>query len=54
MKSKLIQTKFKIFKNVVKLLLDFPNYAKPITPYENRMLRACTKGKVQNYIYEVL
>ena len=54
MKSKLVQTKFKIFKNLVKLLLDFPNYAKPITPYENRMLRACSKGKVQNYIYEVL
>ena len=54
MKSKLVQTKFKIFKNLVKILLDFSNYAKPITPYENRMLRAYTKGKVQNYIYEVL
>ena len=54
MKRKLVQTKFKIFKNVVKLLLNFPNYAQPITPYENRMLREYTKGKVQNYIYEGL
>ena len=34
----LVQKNLKMFKNVVKFILDFPNYAQPIPPYENRLI----------------
>ena len=41
-----------MFDNVVKLSLDFPNYAQTITTYKSRMLREHSTGKVRNYLQQ--